>query len=159
MSSRLDTDMRTGRPEQVTFDDSVKALTEDDCLPLLRSREVGRIAFDFEGKVEIFPVNYGMEGKIIVFRTSPGTKLDAVSRTSVVFEVESWDPDSGIGWSVVARGRAEEVTTNPGRVAEHLRWLPVHPVAPGGRWHWMAIKPSEITGRQFHVPPAGRERA
>ncbi|HAF10559.1 MAG TPA: hypothetical protein DCK98_10830 [Chloroflexi bacterium] len=159
MSSRLDTGMRTPRLEQVTFDDSATVLTEDDCLALLRSREVGRIAFDFEGKVEIFPVNYGMEGKIIVFRTGAGTKLDAVSRTSVAFEVENWDPDSGIGWSVVARGRAEEVTTNPGRVAEHLRWVPVQPVAPGDRWHWMAIKPSEITGRHFHVPPAGRERA
>ena len=159
MNSRLDTDMPTGRPEQVTFDDSVKALTEDDCLPLLRSREVGRIAFDFEGKVEMFPVNYGMEGKIIVFRTCPGTKLDAVPKTSVTFEVDSWNPDSGIGWSVVARGRAEEVTTNPGRIAEHLRWVPVHPAAPGDRWHWIGIKPSEITGRHFHVPLARPERA
>lgn len=159
MSSRLDTDMRTGRPEQVTFDDSARVLTENDCLPLLRSREVGRIAFDVEGKVEMFPVNYGMEGKIIVFRTCPGTKLDAVPKTSVTFEVDSWNPDSGIGWSVVARGRAEEVTTNPGRIAEHLRWVPVHPAAPGDRWHWIGIKPSEITGRHFHVPPAGRERA
>jgi len=120
---------------------------------------VGRIAFEFEGKVEIFPVNYGMEGLIIVFRTSPGTKLDAVPKTAVAFEVDSWDAESRIGWSVVAKGRAEEVTTNSGRVAEHLRRVPVHPAAPGDKWHWIAIKPSEITGRRFHVPPARRERA
>ena len=145
--------------EQMTFDDSAKVLTEDDCLALLHSREVGRIAFDVDGKIEIFPVNYGMEGAIIVFRTSLGTKLDALPRTAVAFEVDSWDAETGIGWSVVARGRAEEITTNPGRAAEHLRWVPVHPAAPGDRWHWLAIKPSEITGRRFHVPPARRARA
>lgn len=61
----------------MTFDDAATVLTEDDCLALLRSRELGRIAFDVEDRVEIFPVNYGIEGKIIVFRTSPGTKLAA----------------------------------------------------------------------------------
>jgi hypothetical protein len=100
-----------------------------------------------------------MEGAIIVFRTSPGTTLSAVAKTELAFEVDSWDPASGVGWSVVARGPAEEVTTNLGRVAEHLRWVPVHPVAPGDRWHWVGIKPSEISGRRFHVPPPTRERA
>ena len=143
----------------MTFDVSARVLTEDDCLALLQSREVGRIAFEFEGKVEIFPVDYGMHGRTIVFRTSPGTKLDAAPKTAVVLEVDSWEAESCIGWSVVAKGRAEEVTTNPGRVAEHLRRVPVHPAAPGDRWHWIAIKPSEITGRRFHVPSARRERA
>ena len=91
----------------MTFDDSARVLTEDDCLALLQSREVGRIAFEFEGKVEIFPVNYGMHGRTIVFRTGPGTKLDAVPKTAVAFEIDSWDAESGIGWSVVAKGRAE----------------------------------------------------
>ena len=143
----------------LTFDDSAKVLTEDDCLALLQSREVGRIAFEFAGRLEVFPINYGLDGMTIVFRTSPGTKLDAVPKTAVAFEVDSWDAESGNGWSVVAKGRAEEVTTNPGRVAEHLRWVPVHPAAPGERWHWIAIKPSEITGRRFHVPPATCGRA
>ena len=140
------------------FDDSVQVLAEDECLSLLNSREVGRITFEFKGRIEIFPVNYGVDGAVIVFRTSPGTKLEAVPKTSVAFEVDSWDSASGVGWSVIARGRAEEVTTNIGRVAEHLRWVPVQPAAPGKRWHWLAIKPTEITGRRFHVPPAKRQR-
>jgi nitroimidazol reductase NimA-like FMN-containing flavoprotein (pyridoxamine 5'-phosphate oxidase superfamily) len=143
----------------MTTDVRAKALTEDDCLALLRSREVGRIAFDVADRIEIFPVNYGMEGSIIVFRTGPGTKLDVVPTRPVAFEVDSWEPESGNGWSVVARGRCEEITTNIGRVAEHLRRLDVEPVAPGDRWHWVGIRPSEITGRQFHAPPRRRERA
>jgi len=145
--------------EQVTVDDATQILTENDCLALLRSRDLGRVAFAVGDAIEIFPVNYGMEGSIIVFRTSPGTKLDAVPTTVVAFEVDSWDAESAIGWSVVAKGRAEEVTTNPGRVAEHLRRVPVQPAAPGDKWHWLAIKPSEITGRRFQVTPARRERA
>lgn len=142
----------------VPFDDSVQVLTENQCLALLNSHEVGRIAFEFKGRIEIFPTNYAMDGAIIVFRTSPGTKLEGVPNSAIAFEVDSWDPGSGIGWSVVAKGAAEEVTTSVGRVAEHLRWVPVHPVAPGERYHWLAIKPTEITGRQFQVPAARRER-
>lgn len=152
------TDLRH-QMDAAEFDDQIRILTEDECLARLHFRDVGRIAFDFQGRIEIFPVNYGMEGTIIVFRTSPGAKLEAVPRTQVAFEVDSWDPETGIGWSVVARGSAEEITRSPGRVAEHLRWVPVHPVAPGDRWHWLAIQPSEIAGRQFHVPPPLRERA
>jgi nitroimidazol reductase NimA-like FMN-containing flavoprotein (pyridoxamine 5'-phosphate oxidase superfamily) len=145
----------------MTLDDStnvVSVLTEDECRFLLESADLARIAFAFEGKVEIFPINYYMNGRIIVFRTGPGTKLNAVGKTAVAVEVDSWDPRSGIGWSVVAKGPAEEITTNPGRVAEHLRWLPVHPAAPGDRFHWIGIKPSEITGRRFQVPPTKGER-
>lgn len=141
------------------FDDSAQILTENECLALLRSRTVGRIAFGLGGEIEIFPVNYGMEGRIIVFRTGPGAKLSAVPNTAVAFEVDGWDAERGSGWSVVAKGRAEEITTNSGRVAEHLRRVPIQPVGPGDKWHWLAIQPSEITGRRFHVPPTRRERA
>lgn len=143
----------------VTFEGVMTILTEDACLVLLGSHEVGRIAFTSEAQVEILPVNYGIEGRIIVFRTNAGTKLAALRSSTVAFEVDGWDPVSGTGWSVVAKGRAEEVTTNPGRAAEHLRWIPVHPVAPGDRWHWIAIMPTEITGRRFTVPPAGAKPA
>jgi nitroimidazol reductase NimA-like FMN-containing flavoprotein (pyridoxamine 5'-phosphate oxidase superfamily) len=140
------------------FDVEPKVLSENECLALLRSRDVGRIAFAVDGRVEIFPINYGVEGTVIVFRTSPGTKLVEVPKRAVAFEVDSWDPDTGVGWSVVAKGHAEEVTTNVGRVAEHLRWIPAHPVAPGERSHWIGVVPSEITGREFHAPPQQRER-
>jgi nitroimidazol reductase NimA-like FMN-containing flavoprotein (pyridoxamine 5'-phosphate oxidase superfamily) len=142
----------------MTPDVEVQVLTEDECLSLLRSRDLGRIAFAVADKVEIFPVNYGVEGKIIIFRTGAGTKLAEVPNRPVAFEVDSWEPGSGTGWSVVARGDAEEITTNIGRVAEHLRWVPVHPVAPGERRHVIGIMPSEFTGRRFRVPPPQRER-
>ena len=143
---------------EAQHDEAMTALSADECLARLHVRDVGRIAFEFARQIEIFPVNYGMEGGIIVFRTNPGTKLEGVPQTEVAFEVDSWDAKAGIGWSVVARGRAEDITLNPGRIAEHLRWVPVYPVAPGERWHWLAMKPTTITGRQFHVRARRGER-
>ena len=99
-------------------------LTTDECLALLRSHGLARIAFAFEERIEIFPINYCLDGAIIVFRTGLGTKLTVVGATTVAVEIDGWDPKSGIGWSVVAKGGTEEITSNAGRVAEHLRWLP-----------------------------------
>lgn len=146
--------------EQWSFDQSPEVLHEAACFFLLQSRNLGRIAFNVDAQPEIFPINYAMEGGIVVFRTGLGKKLDLVPRAPVAFEVDSWEPELGIGWSVVIKGRAEEVTANPGRTAEHLRRARVQPAAPGDRWHWLAIRPSEVTGRRFHVRPHSKhERA
>jgi hypothetical protein len=69
------------------------------------------------------------------------------------------DPKLGIGWSVVVRGLAEEVTGNLGRTAEHIRKTLVHPVAPGERWHWLAMRSAEVTGRRFQVRAGPQRRA
>lgn len=136
---------------------SLEILSEDDCLGLLRCCGLGRVAFAGDGKIEIFPVNYGTEGGIIVFRTGVGTKLHGLRGSAVAFEIDGWDPARRIGWSVVAKGKAEEITTNLGRACEHLRSVPVQPAAPGDRWHWIGIKPSQITGRRFYgAPPVAR---
>jgi nitroimidazol reductase NimA-like FMN-containing flavoprotein (pyridoxamine 5'-phosphate oxidase superfamily) len=137
----------------------MEVLSPDECVLLLRSRELGRIAFEVDSQPEVFPVNYAMEGRIVVFRTAPGTKLDFVPKTKLAFEVDDWDAELGIGWSVVVKGLAEEVTRNLGRTAEHLRKAPVHPVAPGERWNWLAIQPSETSGRRFQVRAQPQRRA
>jgi nitroimidazol reductase NimA-like FMN-containing flavoprotein (pyridoxamine 5'-phosphate oxidase superfamily) len=144
---------------RVALDQSVEVLSPDECDLLLRSRNLGRIAFDVEGQPEVFPINYAMEGQIVVFRTALGTKLDFVPKARLAFEVDDWDPKLGIGWSVVVKGLAEEVTRNLGRTADHIRIAPVHPVAPGERWHWLAIQPLEVSGRRFQVRTGAQRRA
>ena len=140
-------------------DQSIETLSPDECFLLLESRDLGRIAFSIDGQPEVFPINYAMEGQIVVFRTAPGTKLDHVPEVRLAFEGDDWDPKLGIGWSVVVKGLAEEVTGNLGRTAEHIRQAPVHPVAPGERWHWLAIRPSEMSGRRFKVRAGPQRRA
>jgi len=144
---------------RVAKDQSIEVLSPDECLFLLESRDLGRITFDVEGQPEVFPINYAMDGRIVVFRTAPGTKLDHVPKARLAFEVDDWDPKLRIGWSVVVKGLAEEVTQNLGRTAEHIRKARVHPAAPGERWHWLALQPSEVSGRRFHGATGPQRRA
>ena len=81
-------------------------LDEADCFLLLRSRTLGRVGVHIADDLTIFPVYYAVMDKDVVFRTSPGTKLNAaLLGTRVVFEVDNASP----GWSVVVRGHAHEV--------------------------------------------------
>jgi nitroimidazol reductase NimA-like FMN-containing flavoprotein (pyridoxamine 5'-phosphate oxidase superfamily) len=96
----------------------------------------------------ILPVNYVARGHEIVFRTSPGSKLDAASRHNVVaFEVDSIDPVYHEGWSVLATGRAEEIT-DPRELAEAAA-LPLQPWAPWVEHRFVKITAELISGRRL----------
>ena len=127
----------------------LEVLSEDQCLELLQSRELGRIAFAVGDQTEIFPMNYATDGAIVVFRTAPGAKLDNAMVGRVAFEVDDWDPETKVGWSVVLKGVAQEVTAGIDPFASALRTLKVSPLAPGEHEHWIGVYPSEITGRRF----------
>lgn len=130
-------------------DGDIEVLTEDQCRELLASRDLGRIAFSIGDQPEIFPINYAADGSVVVFRTAPGTELERAITSRVAFEVDSWDPESRVGWSVVLKGVAQEVTTGIDPFSTALREHSVFPLAPGVREHWIAIYPSEISGRRF----------
>lgn len=55
-----------------------RELTEAECHALLGSKNVGRIAFTLNDRVEIQPINYASDGAWIFGRTSRGTKLSAL---------------------------------------------------------------------------------
>ena len=129
--------------------DGLEVLSEQQCLELLASRDLGRLAFSIGDQPEIFPVNYGTDGSIVVFRTADGTKAQQAVLRRVAFEVDCWDPDARAGWSVVLKGVAQEVTTGIDPFAAALRERPVNPVAPGERERWIALYPGEITDRRF----------
>jgi hypothetical protein len=59
--------------------DPHRGLDDTECRKLLAERHLGRLAIpDFGGPV-IFPVNYVFDRDLIVFRTDPGSKLDAAT--------------------------------------------------------------------------------
>jgi hypothetical protein len=130
-------------------DSVMEVLTEHQCRELLASRDLGRIAFSISEQPEIFPINYAADGSVVVFRTASSSKLPKAVMSRVAFEVDDWDPDGGVGWSVVLKGVAEEVTTGIDPFSAELRERRVFPLAPGVREQLIAIYPSEITGRRF----------
>jgi nitroimidazol reductase NimA-like FMN-containing flavoprotein (pyridoxamine 5'-phosphate oxidase superfamily) len=88
----------------------LEILSTDECLDLLRSRTLGRVAVQIGDAPAILPVNYALLDDEVVFRTDPGTKLSAaLMRTMVAFEVDDADPVTHAAWSVLVVGYSEQV--------------------------------------------------
>ena len=134
------------------------------CLHHLRAAQVGRVAFVHDGEPLILPVNHGLDGEAVVFRSSPGSKLAAAQdELPVAFEVDGIDVDRQTGWSVVVRGTATAVVDPT--VIDRLDRLGVWPWARATeRRHWVRIRAYEITGRRIPlrtdtITPAGHQHS
>jgi uncharacterized protein len=82
----------------------------EECRELLSSERVGRLGTVIDGRQEIFPVNYGLDGDGILFRSNQGHKLTGALLGEVVFEVDRIDVEARSGWSVVVRGVAHDIS-------------------------------------------------
>lgn len=121
------------------------------CLRLLAGRHVGRVAISDAGGPVVFPVNYTVDAGTVLFRTAMGTKLAAAEqRHPVAFQVDHVDVDRRLGWSVLVRGRLQEVT-DPEEL-DRLRELPLDPFAGGTREHFVRVMAASVTGRRIPIP-------
>ena len=88
----------------------LEILSTEECLSLLRSRSLGRVAVQIGDMPSILPVNYTLLDDDIVFRTDPGSKLlAALMKVLFAFEVDDADPRTRSGWSVLVVGYPEQV--------------------------------------------------
>jgi nitroimidazol reductase NimA-like FMN-containing flavoprotein (pyridoxamine 5'-phosphate oxidase superfamily) len=135
----------------------LEVMPDAECTKRLKSHDLGRIGLvDRDVRPLIFPVNYFFDEGVIAFRTGPGSKLDLAPGAQVCFEVDGWDVSTGVGWSVLARGIAHDITHPRGAPTGRVRYWPVKPIAPGSRESWIGIWVTEITGRWFRAAvPAG----
>jgi CBS domain-containing protein/nitroimidazol reductase NimA-like FMN-containing flavoprotein (pyridoxamine 5'-phosphate oxidase superfamily) len=131
----------------------IETLSEEQCLELLRSHSLGRIALNDHGQPLIFPVNYAADDRAVVFRTAPGMKLQEAPMTQVAFEIDEVDAAAGRAWSVLVKGVAYNITWTLDDLSERLRELVVRPMAPGEHPNWVAIRRQEISGRRFRLQP------
>jgi len=124
----------------------IEVIDRDECLRLVRGRQVGRLGIVAGGEPLILPVNYVVLDETIVFRSAPGSKLDMGPRSPACFEVDEFDEAMQAGWSVLVAGRLEEIDEGEAGAAGVTPW------APGPRDHWMRLVPRRVTGRR--VRPA-----
>jgi nitroimidazol reductase NimA-like FMN-containing flavoprotein (pyridoxamine 5'-phosphate oxidase superfamily) len=131
----------------------IEVMDRDECLAALRADVVGRIGISAHGTPLVLPVNYVMDGESVVFRTGEGTKLSAAGRAPACFEIDGFDRSTRSGWSVLATGRLEEITSHDGSTFARLTELGVSPWIPTGRDHLMRLVPTRITGRRVQPAP------
>jgi nitroimidazol reductase NimA-like FMN-containing flavoprotein (pyridoxamine 5'-phosphate oxidase superfamily) len=130
---------------------SLEEIPREECLKLLGSFPVGRLAVGLPGAPPlVVPVNYVLDGEIVVFRSDPGEKIFQLRGSAVSFQIDQIDPSRRTGWSVLVQGVAYEAT--PAEVG-HLH---VEPWAPGEKSHWVRIVPASITGRRIRLLEIGR---
>lgn len=126
----------------------IEVIDADECMALLEGRQVGRIAITVGSQPLIFPVNYGVLDGTIVFRSAPGTKVDAGPGSPACFQVDDFDVAMRSGWSVLVVGRLEAVGDDDAAERARLADAGVTPWAGGERNHWLRLHPRQVTGRR-----------
>lgn len=116
-----------------------------ECLRLLVSHGVGRVAVIVDGRPMIFAVHHHVvDQETIVFRNDELSKVaDTGTGVAMSLEVDGID-DAGELWSVTASGRGFEVI-EPAELARledlglgpsgsHTRWIEMRPESVAGHW-------------------------
>ena len=122
-------------------------LGRQECLRLLASHPVGRVAIVVDGWPIIFPVNlHVLNADTIVFRSEEVSRLtDSSIAISMSLEVDGID-DAGQLWSVAVNGFGREIV--PAERAR-LHELGLESSAASRETHWIQIMPETVTGRRF----------
>jgi nitroimidazol reductase NimA-like FMN-containing flavoprotein (pyridoxamine 5'-phosphate oxidase superfamily) len=122
----------------------------EECTELLRAGIVGRVALSTPDGPHIVPVNYSVHDRSVVVATSPYSVLGTYGRDAMVaFEVDGFDADTQEGWSVLVRGRAEQLdAVQLRRVKEQSA---ERPWADGARTLALRIPWTELSGRRLRT--------
>ena len=84
-------------------DGGASILPVHECWDLLAGVTLGRLVTSVDGRPEIFPINYVVQRRTVLFRTAEGTKLVSTAiNNRVLFEAD--DHNVAEGWSVIVEG-------------------------------------------------------
>jgi uncharacterized protein len=139
--------------------DGVTILPESECWDLMAGVMLGRLVTSVDGQPEIFPVNFAIQRKTVLFRTAEGTKLvSTVINNNVLFEVD--DHNVAEGWSVIVKGVARSLRTD--EEIEEAERAQVLPWVASEKTHYVRVIPRLVTGRRFRfgeLPPQNSHSA
>jgi nitroimidazol reductase NimA-like FMN-containing flavoprotein (pyridoxamine 5'-phosphate oxidase superfamily) len=125
-------------------------LSIDECWEQLAADTLGRLAVVVDGHPDIFPVNYVLDRRSIVFRTAGGTKLwSAMTARPAALEIDGYDTRTEIAWSVVVRGVTDVIVNDEEKAVVDA--LHLEPWQPGAKNHYVRLTARAMTGRRFKV--------
>lgn len=128
------------------FQGHLRELDDKECWELVRSREVGRVAYvDTRGPM-VVPITYVSDEGSMIFRVAPYSELARhLPEAQVAIEVDDFDYFTRSGWSVVLRGQAEVVDSDE-LATTHARPTPW---PEGQRSLYLRMTPDKVTGRRL----------
>ncbi|MCP3804480.1 pyridoxamine 5'-phosphate oxidase family protein [Allokutzneria sp. A3M-2-11 16] len=130
----------------------LEVLGTGECLRLLGTAELGRIAYTERALPAVVPVSFVLHNGAIVFRAGRSGKLAAAINNAVVaFETDAVDVAARTGWSVTAVGYARVVRDATERAV--LAGLGLRAWPPGEHQNYVVIAPEILEGRRI---PDGR---
>ena len=133
-----------------TPDQDIEELSTSTCWSLLRDLPVGRIALPGDGDIEVFPVNFVVDGGTVVIRTAAGTKLSLIEANSrATFEADDVDVVSQTAWSVVLKGKVQVVHGHEAIIETFDMVLPTWQSGP--KPTFVRLVPDGVTGRRFPI--------
>lgn len=139
-----------GHDVVVNTDNPITPLSDDEAWQKLDAEQFGRLAVAVAGRPDIFPVNYVTHNNTIVFRTAEGSKLASVAiNSAVAFEIDGYNPDKNMAWSVVLHGHAALIDHGPAE--EELNSLPLFPWNTSPKNRLVQITVTQVTGRCFEA--------
>lgn len=126
----------------------IRVLDEQECFDLVQAQTVGRLGFVADGRVQVIPVNYLLDGRSVVIRTAAGGLLTRVSAevAAVAFEVDHHANTGGYGWSVLLNGQLATMTES--EMAEVEGSARVVPWAGSDRSTPLRFSIATVTGRE-----------
>ena len=115
-------------PQDMSTSPVVERLTPTESWRLLRQVSVGRLAVLDDGHVDIFPLNFVVDGDSVVFRTAMGTKFWGAIREESALEGDAYDRGTRSG---VECGGSRQGARHSGWIGEGSRRCPA-PCPLGG---------------------------
>ncbi|MER5352130.1 pyridoxamine 5'-phosphate oxidase family protein [Kitasatospora sp. NPDC002551] len=123
-------------------------LSEPECWVLVGTHGVGRVGLPGTPAPVVLPVNYLVDGRTIVYHTSPRSAAAAADGSPVSFQADHIDDRLSEGWSVLMLGAAHRID-DAGEERRLARLPGATPWAGGDRPLWLRIRPDEVTGRRL----------
>lgn len=128
------------------FASHIHEIDRVECLELLASHHVGRVAYCDELGPVVLPVNYALDEETVLIRVSPHSTLATHLRSGpATFQIDDFEDYNQSGWSVLVRGDAAYVDAQDLPSGDHrpVVW------AEGQRTLHVRITPHDISGRRL----------
>jgi len=135
----------------------VQRLDERECLRLIGAERLGRVAYAGRFGPTVLPVLYRLHEGSVVFHTFQDTFTEEDLRTGiahaeyqVAFEVDHFDLDTLVGWSVLAVGPAHHVDAEAERAS--IISAGDDPWPGAEREHLVRVQPTRLAGIRRRLP-------